>query len=310
VRHEARAETPGGSIAYTRAGAGPALLLIHGLGGHRQTWNHVVDTLARTHTVIAPDLPGHGESDAPAGDYSLGAHAAALRDLLFALDVSSVTLVGHSLGGGVALQFAYQFPERASRLVLIGSGGLGPEVSWALRIASMTPGAGLILKGLAHVPARITATVLTAAAVLPGVMPRQDTGPLVATLRGLATASQRLAFRRTARSVIDWSGQTVSATGKLDALHELPLLLIWGGRDRVIPPTHHAGIAERISRSRCLEIPEAGHFPHESDPDLVLRAIGDFLRTTTRFEFSAERHREALRRTSATEQVQPGTSPS
>ena len=127
----------GGSIAYMFAGAGPALLLIHGLGGTRKTWRHLIDDLARTHTVIAPDLPGHGESDPPAGDYSLGAHACVLRDLILSLGCRRFSVAGHSLGGGIALQTAYQFPERIDRLLLISSGGLGPEVSYALRAATL-----------------------------------------------------------------------------------------------------------------------------------------------------------------------------
>src|SRR5436190_6173107 len=120
-RRDARVTVAGGELAYTTAGSGEPLLLIHGLGGTRRTWRHVIDSLAATHTVIAPDLPGHGDSDAPAGDYSLGAHAAALRDLLVALGHPTATVIGHSLGGGVGIQFAYQFPDRISRLVLISS---------------------------------------------------------------------------------------------------------------------------------------------------------------------------------------------
>lgn len=297
ARTDARVETPGGTIAYSRAGSGPPVLLVHGLGGTRATWKHVIDDLARTHTVIAPDLPGHGGSEAPAGDYSLGAHAAALRDLLVTLEVSSATVIGHSLGGGIALQFTYQFPERTDRLVLISSGGLGPEVSGVLRAASRAPGAGVLLKGLAHVPAQITKTVLSAAAVIPGIMPRQDAGPLVVSLRGLARSRQRRAFLKTARSVIDWRGQSVSATAKLGMFHDLPVLLIWGGRDKIIPPHHHSAVANRIDKAQLFELPKAGHFPHETDPDVIVPAIHRFLLSTTPFQFSEDRLRETLRRT-------------
>lgn len=277
---DARVETPGGAMAYSRAGSGPPLLLIHGLGGTRATWNRVIGDLASTHTVIAPDLPGHGESEAPAGDYSLGAHAAALRDLLVALNISSASVIGHSLGGGIAMQFVYQFPERTDRLVLISSGGLGPEVNGVLRAASMAPGANLVLKGLAYVPAQITKSLLSAAAVIPGIMPRQDVGPTVVSLRGLTGSRQRLAFLKTARSVIDWRGQSVSATRKLGMLHDLPVLLIWGSRDKIIPPHHHAAVAGLINNVQVLEIPDAGHFPHETDPDVILPRIRAFLSST------------------------------
>src|SRR3712207_3121850 len=134
--------------AFVRAGSGPALLLLHGIGNNCQTWAGVIDRLAESHTVIAPDLLGHGDSDKPRGDYSIGAHANGLRDLLTVLDVERATVVGHSLGGGIALQFAYQFPERCERLALVGSGGLGPELSPALRAAAL-PGAELVLTALA-----------------------------------------------------------------------------------------------------------------------------------------------------------------
>ena len=94
--------------------------------------------------MIAPDLIGHGDSATPRGDYSLGAHAASIRDLLAAIGVDRATIVGHSLGGGVAMQFFYQFPQRVERLVLVSSGGLGREVSPLLRSAAL-PGASALL---------------------------------------------------------------------------------------------------------------------------------------------------------------------
>src|SRR3954463_12180198 len=136
--------------AYVRAGSGPALLLLHGIGNNCETWAGVIDRLAETHTVIAPDLLGHGRSDKPRGDYSIAAYANGMRDLLSVLDIERATVVGHSLGGGIALQFAYQFPELCERLVLVGSGGLGPELSAGLRAATL-PGAELVLTALTGV---------------------------------------------------------------------------------------------------------------------------------------------------------------
>src|SRR3712207_2215962 len=123
--------------AFIRAGEGPALLLLHGIGNNCQTWAGVIGRLAESHTVIAPDLLGHGASDKPRGDYSIAAYANSMRDLLTVLDIEQVTVVGHSLGGGVALQFAYQFPERCQRLALAGSGGLGAAVSARLAAAPL-----------------------------------------------------------------------------------------------------------------------------------------------------------------------------
>jgi len=136
----------GRSVTYAEAGEGPVLLLIHGMGGSFENWQAVIEPLALGHTVIAPDLPGHGESAPGGGDYSLGALAAGLRDLLLALDHERATLVGHSLGGGIAMQLTYQFPEMVERLVLVSSGGLGPEVSPILRSPAL-PGADLVHRG-------------------------------------------------------------------------------------------------------------------------------------------------------------------
>ena len=140
----------GSEITFAHAGKGPVLLLIHGMGGNFRNWESVIGPLARHHTVIAPDLPGHGESEAGHGDYSLGSFASILRDLLLRLGHERATLVGHSLGGGVAMQFAYQFPEMVERLVLVSSGGLGPEVSPILRAATL-PGAGIFIQATAAV---------------------------------------------------------------------------------------------------------------------------------------------------------------
>src|SRR3954469_4501214 len=115
----------GQSVTYRTAGSGPVLLLLHGITNSSETWEPAVDALASRFRIIAPDLLAHGHSARPRGHYSLGAHASGVRDLLSALDVNRATVVGHSLGGGVAMQFAYQFPERCERLVLVSSGGLG-----------------------------------------------------------------------------------------------------------------------------------------------------------------------------------------
>src|SRR5256885_6196729 len=134
-------------VGYRMAGEGPAIVLVHGLAGSSTTWRAVMPALAERYLVIAPDLLGHGESAKPRGDYSLGAHASGIRDLLVALGVERATFVGHSLGGGVAMQLAYQFPQRCERLVLVASGGLGKEVNALLRAVAL-PGSEYVLWGL------------------------------------------------------------------------------------------------------------------------------------------------------------------
>jgi pimeloyl-ACP methyl ester carboxylesterase len=266
------------------------LLLVHGLGGNRRTWRHLVDALARTHTVIAPDLPGHGDSDAPAGDYSLGAHATALRDLLVSIGLTSATIIGHSLGGGIALQFAYQFPERTERLVLISSGGLGSQLTPALRAVTL-PAAGTVVAALALIPPALTRRVLP---VMPALIARQDAPAVADGLRDLTDARLRRTFIRTARTVIDWRGQTVSAVRHLVMLAGLPVLVAWGSEDKTIPPRHHEAIAAATPAFHTAEIADAGHYPHETAPERLLPAIQTFLRTTQPFRYSESSWRHAV----------------
>jgi pimeloyl-ACP methyl ester carboxylesterase len=290
---EHRLMIAGSSIACMTAGSGEPLLLVHGLGGNRRTWDQLFDSLAATHTVIAPDLPGHGDSGEPAGDYSLGAHAAILRDLLIALGHPSASIVGHSLGGGVALQFAYQFPERTRRLLLISSGGLGPELALMLR-ASTLPGANSVVAGLARLPAGVTRRALTAVSMLPGVLARQDAGPLSRGMHDLGGGKQRQAFIHTARAVIDWRGQKVSATRQLGLLAGMPMMVAWGSDDWIIPSRHHRAVASQVPGAQIVEIPRAGHYPHETAAEQLLPHIQNFLASTAPFRYSETRWRDGL----------------
>src|SRR3954466_1326726 len=156
-------ELHGHRVIYRVAGSGPPVVLIHGMVNSSRHWESVALRLADDYTVIAPDLIGHGDSATPRGDYSLGAHAAAIRDLLSAIGVDRATIVGHSLGGGVAMQFFYQFPQRTERLVLVSSGGLGAEVSPLLRTAAV-PAASVVLAAAAN--PRLSAALARAAKVL------------------------------------------------------------------------------------------------------------------------------------------------
>ena len=137
-------ELHGHQVVYRVAGEGPPVVLVHGMVNSSRHWSAVAERLAEGHLVIAPDLIGHGDSATPRGDYSLGAHAAVIRDLLSALGIERSTMVGHSLGGGIAMVFFWQFPERVERLALVSSGGLGDDVSPLLRSAAL-PGASALL---------------------------------------------------------------------------------------------------------------------------------------------------------------------
>lgn len=281
---DCRVRTPGGVLAFTSAGSGPTLVLIHGLGGSRHTWRDLVGPLAASHSVIAVDLPGHGDSDSPPGDYSPGAHATAIRDLMVVLGISHASLVGHSLGGGIAVQFAHQFPERTSRLGLVSSGGFGVELTPLLR-GALLPGAEAVLGIVGHTPEIVTRPALSAIGAVSGLVARDDTRPVADDLRGMADRRRRRGFVRTARAVMDRHGQTAHATPYLEPLVGLPVLLAWGTDDRTIPPSQHRVLAATLPAAHVVEIPGAGHYPHETAVGELLPPLTAFLSTTEPFEY-------------------------
>lgn len=264
---------------YRQMGSGPPVVLIHGMLNASAHWRQVALRLADRYTVIAPDLIGHGDSATPRGDYSLGAHAAAIRDLLVAIDVHRASFVGHSLGGGVAMQFFWQFPERVERLALVSSGGLGPEVSPTLRLAAV-PGASALLRGIAHRRTLGGASALAAAMERSGSRKAPYVRAFVRALRPLETAGGREAFLQTLRSVIDRHGQRVSATDRLYLLDGVPSLVAWGGRDRTIPAEHGRAAAEAIPGARFELLERAAHFPHLEDPAGLAKVLGRFFSET------------------------------
>jgi pimeloyl-ACP methyl ester carboxylesterase len=242
-------------------------------------WRHVLPRLAARCTVIAPDLLGHGRTAKPAGDYSLGAHATLLRDLLAVLGHGSATVVGHSFGGGVAMQFAYQFPERCERLVLVGSGGLGPEVGAILRALAL-PGADLVLPLFAP---RWIADVRRATARWcrwVGLRPTAAAEEIWRAYSALADPATRAAFFQTLRAVVDNGGQRVNATDRLHLAAEVPTLIVWGARDAMIPVTHAHAAHAAIPRSRLEVFAGVGHFPHCEAPGRFARTLLDFIATT------------------------------
>ncbi|MET0663852.1 MAG: alpha/beta fold hydrolase [Ilumatobacteraceae bacterium] len=275
----------GHDVRYRRAGRRrrgrprrESVVLVHGLAGDSRTWDRVMPVLAADHDVIAPDLLGHGESAKPVGDYSVGAFASGLRDLLAVLDVPSATVVGHSFGGGVAMQLAYQHPELVDRLVLVGTGGLGREVTWFLRALSL-PGVEYVM------PLGFPRPLISGANELGRILGRFNPcspklGELWRGYSSLADASNRQAFVKTMRSVIDVGGQTVSATDRLYLATRVPTLIVWGERDAVIPVEHARTAHRAIASSRLEVLGGVGHFPHVEDPNRFNEALVDFLATT------------------------------
>jgi pimeloyl-ACP methyl ester carboxylesterase len=267
--------------AFVRAGEGPALLLLHGIGNNCQTWAGVIDRLAETHTVIAPDLLGHGRSDKPRGDYSIAAYANGMRDLLSVLDIEQATVVGHSLGGGIALQFAYQFPERCQRLALVGSGGLGPELSAGLRAATL-PGAELVLTALAGIsgPLRVGLQVLERAGRATGWRRVGDFAEAGDALLALRDVEARRAFLRTLRGVVDARGQAVTALDRLYLADSIPMLVVWGSRDPIVPALHAETVRSLVPSARVEVFDSAGHWPHLDEPDRFCDVLLDFIEST------------------------------
>jgi pimeloyl-ACP methyl ester carboxylesterase len=266
-------------MIYRVAGSGPPIVLIHGMLNSSSHWQSVALNLAGEYTVIAPDLIGHGDSAAPRGDYSLGAHASSIRDLLAALGVERATIVGHSLGGGVAMQFYYQFPQRVERLVLVSSGGLGHEVSPMLRSAAL-PGTSALLSLTIHPRVlgalRLAGRRLRDREIRAGVYIQA----VARALSPLESAGAREAFVQTLRAVIDVHGQRVSATDRLYLLESMPTMIVWGERDNTIPLSHGREAHEAVPHSHFRTLPRAAHFPHLEDPDGLSEALRTFMHAT------------------------------
>jgi pimeloyl-ACP methyl ester carboxylesterase len=283
------AQVHGRSVSYAEAGSGELLLLIHGMAGTAEGWGPVIEPLGLRHHVIAPDFPGHGLSAPGGGDYSLGSLASGLRDLLLTLGHERATLVGHSLGGGVAMQFTYQFPEMVERLVLVSSGGLGPDVSPILRAATL-PGADLFISATAGVGQRIGSTVGRGLGML-GVRPSADVAEVARGYASLADSERRKAFLATLRAVVGTEGQRVAALDRLYLAETLPLLIVWGERDPIIPVSHGEEAHRELPGSRLEVFEGAGHMPQCERPGRFIAALERFLAENEPARFDPEEWR-------------------
>ena len=280
-------------LAGPPVGTAPVLWLVHGIGDSSRTWDEVVPLLAERFTVVAPDLLGHGESDKPRADYSVGGFANGVRDLMVVLGVERATVVGHSLGGGVALQFAYQYPERVERLVLVASGGLGAEVHPVLRAAAL-PGAhtaiGISARSVVRTP------VMTGSRLLArlGLLDRADVEEVDEVWRQLRDPSTRRAFLRTLRGVVDVRGQAVTSRDRLYLTAAIPTLLVWGRRDRVLPVQHAQAAAEALPGAALQVVPDAGHLPHRTCPNGFAASLMAFVEGTAACRHDPELWRDLL----------------
>jgi pimeloyl-ACP methyl ester carboxylesterase len=269
----------GRCMSYRAAGEGPVLLLIHGMAGCATTWKHVMPALSQKFSVVAPDLLGHGGSEKGEGDYSLGAMASSLRDLLVALGHDRATIVGQSLGGGIALQLAYQYPERCERLVLVSSGGLGREVNRLLRLLSLPGSEAVLSLGCAR-PVRDAIAKLGGMAAKVGLHPAPVIAELWRSYSSLGDVPTRHSFLRTLRAVIDRQGQAVSAANRLHLAAEVPTLILWGNADPIIPVEHAHEAHAAIAGSRLEIFDGVGHYPHVEAPALFVKLLTEFIETT------------------------------
>ncbi len=290
--------------AFRIAGSGPALLLIHGIGDNSVAWEPIHSRLARRFTVIAPDLLGHGQSDKPRADYSVAAYANGMRDLLSVLGIDQVTVIGHSLGGGVAMQFAYQFPQLVERMVLVGAGGVTKDVNLALRLAAL-PGGG---EALALLRLPLVLPALNVAGQIIGSLigstgPGSDIPNALRILADLPEPTASAAFRRTLRAVVDWRGQVVTMLDRCYLTESVPVQLVWGDEDVVIPVSHAHMAHAAMPGSRIEIFPGAGHYPHHHDPLRFTDLVESFIDTTAPASHDHEVLRELLRRGSTKESV-------
>ena len=280
--------------AFVKVGQGPVLLLLHGLGCDHTTWEPVIDTLAKRYTVIAPDLLGHGQSAKPRADYSVGGYANAMRDLITVLGIDKVTVVGHSFGGGIAMQFAYQFPERTERLILVASGGLGPDVSPAIR-AITTPGFHQVM-GLLTLPGvrHVGMAGLRALSGAP-LKHARDLDEVANIYDSFKDPYARHAIQHVVRAVVDWRGQIITMADRAYLTEAMPMCVVWGRDDRVIPVRHADNVGELAPKARVEVIPNAGHFPHKDHPHRFAKIVHEFIRTTQPATYSRARFRALLK---------------
>jgi pimeloyl-ACP methyl ester carboxylesterase len=284
----------GHRVSVRVAGKGPVLLLVHGMAGSSMTWKWVLPALAQRFTVVAPDLLGHGESGKPRrGEYSLAAHANLLRDVMHVLGHEHATFVGQSLGGGIAMQLAYQYPEHCDRLVLVGSGGLGREVNAILRGLTF-PGAEYVFPLVCAPFVRDTGNRVASWLHQIGVRPSPVVEEVWRSFTSLVETDTRKAFFRTLSSVVDLGGQAVTANDRLYLASQVPTLIVWGRNDPFIPVSHAIAAHAAMPGSRLEIFEDVGHFPHCEAPQRFADVLVDFMTTTTAVRLSRSRWRKLL----------------
>lgn len=279
--------------AYVKTGSGPVILLIHGVGMDHKSWLPVISLLRERFTVIAPDLLGHGASAKPRADYSIAGYANGMRDLMSVLGVQRATVVGHSLGGGIAMQLAYQFPQMTERLVLVAAGGLGSEVNPIIRFCTL-PGSGPALRVLGLDVLRKPFIQILQALHGTGLPLTQDLRALAEVYDDLADPAQQWAFLHVLRGAVDWRGQVISGLDRAYLAEHMPSMVVWGANDLVIPASHAVNAHRALPGSRLEIFPDSGHNPHEDEPERFAEVLDEFVTTAPRSKYSASQWRKAL----------------
>jgi pimeloyl-ACP methyl ester carboxylesterase len=284
----------GHDVFYREEGEGSVVVLLHGIAGCSATWDAVLPRLAARHTVVAPDLLGHGESAKPRGDYSLGAYASGVRDLLAVLGHDRVTVVGHSLGGGIAMQFAYQFPERTERMILVAPGGLGPEVTPMIRAVSL-PGFKLAMAALTVPGVRHVGMAGMRALSRSGLSLTHDLDEVAQIYDSFKDPRARAAISHVVRAVVDARGQIVTMVDRAYLTQAMPMLVVWGTEDKVIPVDHADRVAVIAPGAQVEVLGNSGHFPHKDHPERFVKIVNDFIRSTQPASYHRGRWRTLLR---------------
>jgi pimeloyl-ACP methyl ester carboxylesterase len=265
----ARTHVLGTEIFHEEIGDGAPLVLLHGINDSHRTWRAIAPTLSRTRRVLIPDLPGCGLSGRPDASYTLEWQADVMVGWLDALGLDSVHLVGHSYGGGVAQYMLVRAPRRIERLALLAAGGLGREVSFELRLASL-PRVVELMGQPFMAPAAAPALRAAGGRVSPAEeawMRQVNTRP------GTARA-----FARTVRDVIDWRGQRRHFLDRAREIEKFPpVALFWGSKDRVIPHDHALTTMKLMRGAQLTTFDGCGHFPHHERPREVANELMRFL---------------------------------
>lgn len=249
------------SLYYEEHGAGPPLLLLHGLGSSGKDWEAIVPTLAAHHRVVVPDVRGHGRSEKPAGPYGVPLFARDIAAFCDRLGLSSVHVVGLSMGGMLAFELVVKRPDLVRSLVIINSGPDMVPRTLGMRAALMLRVWLLRVLGPAGL-ARVVAGKL---------FPKPEQAALRQQIEERLAQNDKDVYLRATRGLIGWS--------VLDRLSEIACPVLVLASDRDYTPVHlKEAYAARISGAQVEVLKDSGHAAPAENPDQVLDAIERFLR--------------------------------